>query len=53
MKKILILILIIFTGFQSFSQKRKKGISFSVEVGKEKDSQKPKLIIGIVVDQMR
>ena len=53
MKKILILTLIIFTGFQSFSQKRKKGISFSVEVGKEKDSQKPKLVVGIVVDQMR
>ena len=53
MKKILILTLIIFTGLQSFSQKRKKGISFSVEVGKEKDLQKPKLVVGIVVDQMR
>ena len=53
MKKILILILIFFIGFQSFSQNRKKGISFSVEVGKEKDLQKPKLVVGIVVDQMR
>ena len=53
MKKILILTLIIFIGLQSFSQKSKKGISFSVEVGKEKDSQKPKLVVGIVVDQMR
>ena len=38
MKKILILTLIIFTGFQSFAQK---------------NSKKPKLVVGIVVDQMR
>ena len=53
MKKILILTLIIFTGFQSFSQKRKKGISFTLEVSTENDLQKPKLVVGIVVDQMR
>jgi predicted AlkP superfamily pyrophosphatase or phosphodiesterase len=53
MKKTLILTLIIFTGLQSFSQKRKKGISFSVEVGAKNDLQKPKLVVGIVVDQMR
>ncbi len=38
MKKILILTLIIFTGFQSFAQE---------------NSKKPKLVVGIVVDQMR
>jgi len=53
MKKTLILTLIIFTGFQSFSQKRKKGISFSLEVSTKNDLQKPKLVVGIVVDQMR
>ena len=53
MKKILLLFLVLITVFQSFSQKRKKGISFSLEVGKEKEMQKPKLVVGIVVDQMR
>ena len=53
MKKILILTLIIFTGFQSFAQKKSKGISFSLQVGSENEIAKPKLIVGIVVDQMR
>ena len=53
MKKILLISLVIITGFQSFSQKRKKGISFSLEVSTKNDLQKPKLVVGIVVDQMR
>ena len=53
MKKILILTLIIFTGFQSFAQKKSKGISFSLQVGSENEIEKPKLVVGIVVDQMR
>jgi len=53
MKKILILLLIIFTGFQSFAQKKSKGISFSLQVGSENETEKPKLVVGIVVDQMR
>ena len=53
MKKILILTLIIFTGFQSFSQKKSKGISFSLKVRSENQTEKPQLIVGIVVDQMR
>jgi len=53
MKKILILTLIIFTGFQSFAQKKSKGISFSLQVGSENEIAKPKLVVGIVVDQMR
>ena len=53
MKKILILTLIIFTGFQSFAQKKSKGISFSLQVGSENEMAKPKLVVGIVVDQMR
>ena len=52
MKKILIFILIIFTGFESFAQKS-QGISFSMQVGSENETEKPKLVIGIVVDQMR
>jgi len=53
MKKILILTLIIFTGFQSFAQKKSKSISFSLQVGSENKTEKPKLVVGIVVDQMR
>ena len=53
MKKILILTLIIFTGFQSFAQKKSKGISFSLQVGSENKIEKTKLVVGIVVDQMR
>jgi len=53
MKKILLISLVLITGFQSFSQKRKKGISFSLEVSTKNDLQKPKLVVGIVVDQMR
>ena len=53
MKKILILILIIFTGFQSFAQNKSQGISFSLQVGSENETEKPKLVVGIVVDQMR
>ncbi len=53
MKKTLILTLIIFTGFQSFAQKKSKGISFSLQVGSENETEKPKLVVGIVVDQMR
>ena len=53
MKKILILTLILFTGFQSFAQKKSKGISFSLQVGSENEIGKPKLVVGIVVDQMR
>ena len=53
MKKILILTLIIFTGSQSFSQKNSKGFSFSLELGSENKIEKPKLVVGIVVDQMR
>jgi len=53
MKKILILTFIIFTGFQSFAQKKSKGISFSLQVGSENEIAKPKLVVGIVVDQMR
>ena len=53
MKKILILTLIIFTGFQSFAQKKSKEISFSLQVGSENETEKPKLVVGIVVDQMR
>jgi predicted AlkP superfamily pyrophosphatase or phosphodiesterase len=53
MKKILLISLILITGFQSFSQKGKKGISFSLEINTKNDLQKPKLVVGIVVDQMR
>ena len=53
MKKILLISLVLITGFQSFSQKGKKGISFSLEVNTKSDLQKPKLVVGIVVDQMR
>ena len=53
MKKILLISLVLITGFQSFSQKGKKGISFSLEVSTKNDLQKPKLVVGIVVDQMR
>ena len=53
MKKLLLISLVLITGFQSFSQKRKKGISFSLEVSTQNDLQKPKLVVGIVVDQMR
>ena len=53
MKKILTLTLIIFTGFQSFAQKKSKGISLSIQVGSENETEKPKLVVGIVVDQMR
>ena len=53
MKRILLLTLIIFTGFQSFAQKKSKGISFSLQVGSENETEKPKLVVGIVVDQMR
>ena len=53
MKKILLISLVLITGFQSFSQKGKNGISFSLEVSTENDLQKPKLVVGIVVDQMR
>lgn len=48
MNKILILTIIIFIGFQSFSQQIKKSINFSVEIGKEKKTQKLKLIVGKV-----
>ena len=53
MKKILLISLVLITGFQSFSQKGKKGISFSLEINTKNDLQKPKLVVGIVVDQMR
>ncbi|MBT5699357.1 MAG: alkaline phosphatase family protein, partial [Flavobacteriales bacterium] len=53
MKKILTFTLILFTGFQSFAQKKSKGISFSLQVGSEDEIRKPKLVVGIVVDQMR
>lgn len=53
MKKILLISLVLITGFQSFSQKGKKEISFSLEINTKNDLQKPKLVIGIVVDQMR
>ena len=53
MKRILILTLIIFTGLQSFAQKKSKSISFSLQVGSENKIEKPKLVVGIVVDQMR
>ena len=53
MKKILLISLLLITGFQSFSQKIKKGISFSLEASTKNDLQKPKLVVGIVVDQMR
>ena len=53
MKKILLISLVLITGFQSFSQKSKKGISFSLEINTKNDLQKPKLVVGIVVDQMR
>ena len=53
MKKILLIFLVLITGFQSFSQKSKKGISFSLKVNTENDLEKPKLVVGIVVDQMR
>ena len=42
MKKTLILTLIIFTGFQSFAQKKSKGISFSLQVGSENEIDKTK-----------
>ena len=53
MKKLLLITLVLITGFQSFSQKGKKGISFSLEINTQNDLQKPKLVVGIVVDQMR
>ena len=53
MKKILILTLIIFTVSQSFAQEKSKCISFSLQVGSENETEKPKLVVGIVVDQMR
>ena len=53
MKKIFILTFILFTGFQSFSQKKKNEISFSFKVSTENELEKPKLVVGIVVDQMR
>ena len=41
MKKILTFTLILFTGFQSFAQKKSKGISFSLQVGSEDEIRKP------------
>ncbi len=52
MKKTLITLLILFTGFQSFSQKT-RGISLSLKISTEQEIEKPKLVVGIVVDQMR
>ena len=53
MKKILLISLVLITGSQSFAQKKSKGISFSLQVGSENEIEKPKLVVGIVVDQMR
>ena len=53
MKKIFILTFILFTGFQSFSQKKENEISFSFKVSTENELEKPTLVVGIVVDQMR
>jgi len=53
MIKKLIIFLVLITGFQSFSQKKTKGISFSFKVSTENELEKPKLVVGIVIDQMR
>ena len=52
-KKILIFTITLFIGLQSFSQKKTKGISFSLKISTADQIEKPKLVIGIVVDQMR
>ena len=52
MKKTLITLLILFTGFQSFSQNT-RGVSLSLKISTEQEIEKPKLVVGIVVDQMR
>ena len=52
-KKLIIISLVLITGFQSFSQKKTKGIAFSLKVSTENELEKPKLVVGIVIDQMR